>query len=282
MTIIHNHLVLSYLCFFIYALNLKLVAFTHLYVFPAYFYKKNIMKSNLLFLLFCLTASIASAQFTFLDIDNNPVESGATVTFGQGQVGDPDGFYSYFVANDASEAIFMKAELFSAENTDGSFFEICFGLCYDEITIGQKFPNNGAVFIDQGGQTLPGNHLGNTLADDVPRTFTFRYYQTDQAGTTELGNDFFITYSYDPTLGVDNNILIDFNITATLVDDAINFNSSEYLMLELYDKRGRRLKKHKINPDTNRMPIDDLPSGIYFLSITNDMQISKTIKIVKK
>ena len=85
-------------------------------------------------------------------------------------------------------------------------FEICFGLCYDEITIGQKFPNNGAAFIDQGGQTLPGNHLGNTLADDVPRTFTFRYYQTDQAGTTELGNDFFITYSYDPTLGVDNNI----------------------------------------------------------------------------
>ena len=86
------------------------------------------MKSNLLFLLFCLTASIASAQFTFLDIDNNPVESGATVTFGQGQVGDPDGFYSYFVANDASEAIFMKAELFSAENTDGSFFEICFSI----------------------------------------------------------------------------------------------------------------------------------------------------------
>ena len=100
-------------------------------------------------------------------------------------------------------------------------FEICFGLCYDAIEVGQKFPNNGSVFIEQGGQTLPGNHLGNTLANDEPRTFTFRYYQTDQAGITEQGEDFLITYSYDPTLGMDDNNAIGFDVTATLVSDYI-------------------------------------------------------------
>ena len=171
------------------------------------------MKIKSLFFALCMVAASANAQFTFIDSAGTPVESGTTVTYGQDQVGDPDGFYNYFVVNDAAEAIFMKAELASAENTDGSFFEICFGLCYDEIEIGQKFPANGSVFIGQGEQTLPGNHLGNTLANDDPRTFTFRYYQTDQAGTTELGNDFFITY---------------FIITMNIFISIINFKISTY------------------------------------------------------
>ena len=240
------------------------------------------MKTKHLFFALCMVVASANAQFTFLDSDGFTVESGTTVTYGQGQVGDPDGFYSYFVENNTSEAIFMKAELASAENTDGSFFEICFGLCYDEIEIGQKFPANGSVFIGQGEQTLPGNHLGNTLDNDDPRTFTFRYYQTDQAGTTELGNDFFITYRFDPTLGVSNNAFIDFDITATLVSDYIETRSPENYTLTIYNKRGRSVKKKRITTQTNRMPVGDLPAGMYFVRVVNDQNTSKTIKIIKK
>lgn len=243
---------------------------------------KKTMKINSLFFALCLIVASANAQFTFLNSDGDTVQSGTTVTYGQDQVGDPDGFYNYFVANDASEAIFMKAELLSVENTDGSSFEICFGLCYDAIEVGQKFPNNGSVFIEQGGQTLPGNHLGNTLANDEPRTFTFRYYQTDQAGITEQGEDFLITYSYDPTLGMDDNNAIGFDVTATLVSDYINFRSPDNYTLSIYDKRGRNVKKKKITIDTNRMPIGDLPSGMYFVRVVNDQNASKTIKIIKK
>ena len=236
---------------------------------------------SLLFAL-CMVAASANAQFTFLDSDGAPVESGTTVTYGQGQVGDPDGFYSYFVVNEAAEPIFMKAEFVSAQNTDGSSFEICFGLCYDAIEIGQKFPSNGSVFIDQGEQTLPGNHLGNTLADDEPRTLTFRYYQTDQAGTTELGNEFFITYSYDPTLGVNDTTFLDFEISATLVGEYLELNSSDNYTLTIYNKRGRSVKKKRITTQTNRMPVGDLPSGMYFVKVVNDQNASKTIKIIKK
>ena len=240
------------------------------------------MKINSLFFGLFLVVSSANAQFTFLDSAGATVESGTTVTYGQGQVGDPDGFYSYFVVNEAAEPIFMKAEFVSAQNTDGSSFEICFGLCYDAIEIGQKFPSNGSVFIDQGEQTLPGNHLGNTLADDEPRTLTFRYYQTDQAGTTELGNEFFITYSYDPTLGVNDTTFLDFEISATLVGEYLELNSSDNYTLTIYNKRGRSVKKKRITTQTNRMPVGDLPSGMYFVKVVNDQNASKTIKIIKK
>ena len=119
----------------------------------------------------CLVAASASAQFTFLDVDGLPVNNGHVVSFGQGQVGDPAGFYEYYVSNDTAEPIFMKAELVSADNADGSSFEICFGLCYTDIAVGQKFPNNGSVFIDAGSQTPSGNHLVNTLDNDTPMNF---------------------------------------------------------------------------------------------------------------
>ena len=72
----------------------------------------------------------------------------------------------------------------------------------------------------------PGNHLVNTLDNDTPMEFVFRFYQTDQAGTTELGNDFFITYRFDPTLGVTDNAFLDFEISATLVSDYLETKSS--------------------------------------------------------
>ena len=99
------------------------------------------MKIKSLFFALCMVVASANAQFTFLDSAGASVESGLQFTFGQGQVGDPDGFYRFFVVNDTAEAIFMKAELVSAENADGSSFEICFGLCYTDIAVGQKFPN---------------------------------------------------------------------------------------------------------------------------------------------
>ena len=240
------------------------------------------MKIKSLFLVLCLVAASASAQFTFLDIDGLPVTNGAVVSFGQGQVGNPAGYYEFFVSNDTSEAIFMKAELVSAENADGSSFEICFGLCYTDITVGQKFPNNGSVFIDAGTQTPSGNHLVNTLDNDTPMNFAFRFYQTDQAGTTELGNDFLITYRFDPTLGVTDNAFLDFNISATLVGDYIETRSPESYTLSIYNKRGRSVKKKRITTQTNRLLVGDLPPGMYFVRVVNDQNASKTIKIIKK
>ncbi len=240
------------------------------------------MKIKSLFFALCMVVASANAQFTFLDIAGASVESGTVANFGPGQVGDPAGYYEFFVANQNTEPIFMKAEFVSAVNADGSSFEICFGLCYTDIVVGQKFPNNGSVFIDAGSQTPPGNHLVNSLDNDSPMDFNFRFYQTDQAGTTELGNDFFITYRFDPTLGVTDNAFLDFEISATLVSDYLETKSSAGYTLSIYNKRGRSVKKKRITTQTNRMPIGDLPAGMYFVRVVNDQNASKTIKIIKK
>ena len=245
-------------------------------------FTKKTMKNKFLVIALCLVGVSANAQFTFLDIDGLPVDSGAVVSFGQGQVGNPAGYFEYFISNDISEPIFLKAELLNAENADGSSFEICFNQCYAGIEVGQKFPNDGSVFIDAGTQTGQGNHLVNTLDNDSPMEFEFRFYQTNQEGNADLGNDFLITYRFDPTLGMDDNNAIGFDVTATLVSDYINFRSPDNYTLSIYDKRGRTVKKKKITIDTNRMPIGDLPAGMYFVRVVNDQNASKTIKIIKK
>ncbi len=240
------------------------------------------MKFIHLFFTLIFATTSTNAQFTFLDIDGLPVDSGTVISFGQGQVGDPEGFYNYFIENNTSEAIFMKAELVSIENADGSFFEICFDGCYSGIEQGQKFPNNGSVGINADSTTGPGNHLANTLESTDPMEFAFRFYQTDQAGTTELGDDFFITYRFDPTLGVTDNAFLDFDMTATLVGDYIETLSPDNYTLTIYNKRGRSVKKKRITTQSNRMPVGDLPSGMYFVRVVNDQNASKTIKIIKK
>ena len=243
------------------------------------------MKNKFLVIALYLVGVSANAQFTFLNSDGATVESGTTVTYGQGQVGNPAGYYEFFISNETSEAIYLKAELVSAENADGSSFEICFAQqCYTPIEVGQKFPSGtpNSFALNAGAQTGPGNHLANTLDNDTPMEFVFRFYQTDQAGTTELGNDFFITYRFDPTLGVTDNAFLDFNISATLVGDYLETRSSDGYTLSIYNKRGRSVKKKRITTQTNRMPIGDLPAGMYFVRVVNDQNASKTIKIIKK
>ena len=131
------------------------------------------MKIKSLFFALCMVVASANAQFTFLDIAGASVESGTVVSFGQGQVGNLLATMSFLFLMKPLRAIFMKSELVSAENADGSSFEICFGLCYTDIAVGQKFPNNGSVFIDAGTQTPSGNHLVNTLDNDTPMEFVF-------------------------------------------------------------------------------------------------------------
>ena len=54
------------------------------------------MKIKSLFFALCMVVASANAQFTFLDIAGASVESGTVVSFGQGQVGNPAGYYEFF------------------------------------------------------------------------------------------------------------------------------------------------------------------------------------------
>jgi len=84
------------------------------------------------------------------------------------------------------------------------------------------------------------------------------------------------------TLGGQDNQLLDVTITSTLIDAYIELKSANSYTISIYDKRGRSVKKKRITTQTNRMPVGDLPPGMYFVKIVNDQNASKTIKIIKK
>ena len=84
------------------------------------------------------------------------------------------------------------------------------------------------------------------------------------------------------TLGGQDNQLLDVTITSTLIDAYIELKSANSYTISIYDKRGRSVKKKRITTQTNRMPVGDLPPGMYFVRMVNDQNASKTIKIIKK
>lgn len=85
-----------------------------------------------------------------------------------------------------------------------------------------------------------------------------------------------------PILGANDSQLINFKITSTLIDHYIEIRTAEDLNLVVYDKRGISIKNRKITTETIRLPMDDVPSGIYFVQLSNDQNSSQTIKILKK
>lgn len=82
-------------------------------------------------------------------------------------------------------------------------------------------------------------------------------------------------------IGLDNTAFVGFEVTTTLVRDYIAIKSFDSFNLSIYDSRGRNVKKKKITTETKRIPVGDLPSGIYFVRVVNDQNASKTNKIIK-
>lgn len=90
------------------------------------------------------------------------------------------------------------------------------------------------------------------------------------------------------TLDVDDYLTNDFQIVAypNPTSDNLqliieNLNSSD-LNYYLYDVQGRTLRHQKINTRETLITTNTLPSAIYFLKITDNNRIIKTVKIIKK
>ena len=83
-------------------------------------------------------------------------------------------------------------------------------------------------------------------------------------------------------LGTTDNQLMDFEITATVIDTYLELRSSENLNMTIYNTTGRSVKMKKITRDNKKVHMDDMPSGIYFVHLTNDQNVSQTIKVIKK
>ena len=240
------------------------------------------MKQKFFFLSLFLVALGMNAQFTMEDHDGNQITDGQVLVFGGFLPDDPNASYEIYVNNTSTtEAIRMKAEFVSAINADGSLFEICFGLCYTGIEIGQTFPPN-ANFVEvlPGEQTPEGNHLANAEAGNGvdPVEYVFRFYEIDTDGN-EIGDDLTVTYKYDPLLGLNDANQLDVNVFNSS-SNQLTVEVAEEMNMKVYNLQGRIVKSEQLNIGRQEINMSNLSAQMYILHFENNRGVSHTEKVV--
>jgi len=239
------------------------------------------MKKNLLLLAMFIVGMTMNAQFILKDHDGNVIQDGHVAEFGV--AGYPGGSWDYFVHNPSTtEEIHMKALFESAVNTNGSFMEICFDLCYTGIVIGQVFPpGNSTVNIAPGGETGSGNHLLNTYDGSDIIEYVFKFYQVDGTGN-EIGDAVRVTYIYNPTLGVGDHSELDVTIASTIISNEMIVKTIEELDMVVYNLQGKIVKSQKLEIGQQTVNMSGLSSQMYIVKFANNNGATKTTKIIVK
>lgn len=237
------------------------------------------MKRNL-FLVFVFATVMASAQFTVETHGGDPIVDGQTVTYGT--LNAELGFY---VNNEsATEEIYMRIEFVSAVNYDGVDMQLCFGLCYDPIAVGDIYPLGGGVVTilpgenqnQEGDKFLNYNDGGGNLID-----YNFRFIQVDGGGN-EIGEDLTFTYRYDPNLGLNDSNMLNAQIASTNVKDQLVVSAAEDIQIELFDIQGRRVVNQKLSSGTTNVNVSNLPAQMYVVKLTDNQGATQITKIVKR
>ena len=225
-----------------------------------------------------------NAQFTVEDTDGNTISEGQIIAFGE--VGYPEGNFDFFVQNPSTtDPIRMKIEFVSAVNADGSGLEICFGLCYTGVIIGNTYPPNAEfVEVAPNSQTGPGNHFLNTDMGNGTDVidYTFKFYEVAADGTTQIGTPLTMMYRYDPNLLSVNENTLDVTINSTVVTEQLTVNTKESLDLVVYDLQGRIAASYKIAAGLQQVDVSALNTQLYILKFNNAEGNTYTSKIVKK
>jgi len=239
------------------------------------------MKHTLLFLMLVMASFSLSAQYIVQDLDGNPIEDGDVISFGT--VLAPDAFIKFKVTNQGATAINTRIEFVSASNADGSQFELCYGLCYTGLTIGESYPpGSDFIVIEPGMSTGQGNHFYNADAGDGTQIidYVFRFYETDGSGT-DIGNSLTFTYRYDPVLGVNDNQL-KIAVASTVISGELAIDVQEDLALAVYDLNGRVVKNIQLEAGQRSINMSDLSAQMYMLHFTNNKGVSQVTKVIVK
>jgi len=230
-----------------------------------------------------LAAFAVNAQFSVATHGGDPLTDGQTVTIGSAIAPSPS--LDFYVTNENTTTdINMKIEFVSATNSDGSDLEICFGLCYTGVTIGQQYPiNDVVVILPEQTQTSNGDHFKHIPAGSTDIiTYVFRFYEVDGSGT-EIGDDLTLTYVYDPAqLGVNDNNIVNASIVSTMVNNTVEVIANESLTFTMFDIQGRIVSQSQLEQGTNRVNVADLTAQTYLVVLTNARGASQTTKVIVK
>ncbi len=240
------------------------------------------MKRNLIYLMVLLFSVALQAQYNVIDGDSNQIEDGDVIVFGS--YGTEAASMDFFVNNETADPINIKIEFVSALNADGSEFELCFGLCYTDIAIGNSYPfgSGNYVTIEGDGQSLPGNHFYNE-SDGAGNLidYVFRFYMVDNDGN-DIGVSKTFTYRYDPALSVIDRNKVAVELASTMVSKVLEIETAEELTAVIYNLQGQQVMQQNVEAGRQQIIINQLAAQSYLVVFTNAEGASKTIKFLKR
>lgn len=238
------------------------------------------MKLKLLFIAVCFSIGVTQAQFTVKDGSDNPIVDGQVVEFAQATY--PEASLDFFVTNTGANPIRTKILFVSAVNADGSQMELCYGLCYTGITIGNIYPPaSDYIEIQPGETTGQGNHFLNLAGGTAIRDYVFKFFEIDNSGN-EIGTPITFTYRYNPNLGVNDFNKLDVTLKSTVISGTLQASASEKTTLTIYNLLGKEVLHKKLNQGTNLVDLSNLSAQLYIVKFTNEKGASKVFKIILK
>lgn len=239
------------------------------------------MKKITLLLALAFTVVSSYAQYTVKDNDGNEIADGTVMEFGAYTA--PWAKYDFFIENDTADDIRIKIEFVSAVNADGSLFELCWGLCYTSISLGNAYPlGNDWVTIAGNGESLPGNHFFNQSDGGGSMIqYEFRFYMVDNSGV-DIGNSKTFTYVYNPTLGIEDEQIALVELQSTVVNNTLNVESPVEVSAEIYNIRGQLVQNAELNAGSQQIYVGNLSAQTYLAVFRDASGASKTIKFVKQ
>lgn len=238
------------------------------------------MKKNVFLTIICLffIGSI-SAQLSFADLEGNPIENDAVLTF------NTEHNFEFVLTNNSDESIEVFLTAVSIDRPDGSFMDFCFGqLCYGDIEEGARYPNT-AYIMEAGASTPSGDHFMHHLGSGGNETATYviKFYQE---GNTSNYVQF--TYKYDP-----DYTAVEDEFSSKPAVSVYPNPSRDFFYVRTYDFDkdyqivirnviGKEVKNINIKSSDEivKVQTDDLTSGIYLYTVLSNGQFIETKKLI--
>lgn len=200
----------------------------------------------------------------------------------------PANYLGFYVQNTSNADIRVKIKCESITNATGADFELCFGLCIQSVSAGQRYPSaNNAVTVLANSQTGAGDHLSNNNVGSgtFPMDYVFKFYMVDAAGAEIVGSSLTITYRYNPSAAsVNFNVVesLGIDVTRNVSSDFVLIHAKKQTNVDLIDSTGKILESKTINVGENKYDVSGKAVGIYFLNFISEDGKSGVCKIIKK
>lgn len=223
------------------------------------------MKKKIILVALFLT-TVASAQFTVTSHEGETFEDNQEFAYNTTEY--PTASLGFYVNNTQTNAISMKIELESATNDDGTGMELCFGSCYNNITVGESYPSTPVTIQAGQNQGSTGDHIFLTNANgETLREFMFKFYQVDGFGN-EIGTPFRLKYTYNSNLST-NEVALDSSVRIenTIVKDFLSVVTQNSAKMSLYTIDGKMVGNYSLDSGDNKISLEGMKKGVYFAVI---------------